>query len=64
MCQDFVLPLCLHRINKDDRTAGVLENYKEGKSYKDNFLRKFVHNKSPEIMPAFNDYFSGSQSKS
>ncbi|CAM6117918.1 unnamed protein product [Calypogeia fissa] len=50
------------RINKDDRSAGVLENYKEGKSYKDNILRKYVTDKSPEIMPGFNSYFSGSQS--
>ncbi|KAL3683711.1 hypothetical protein R1sor_001733 [Riccia sorocarpa] len=49
------------RINRDDRSAGVLENYSEGKSYKDHPLRMYVENRSPEIMPAINKYFSTSK---
>jgi hypothetical protein len=30
------------RINKDDRAAGVLENFKEGKAYKDHGFRRYV----------------------
>lgn len=30
------------RINKDDRAAGVLENFKEGKAYKDHSFRRYV----------------------
>ena len=30
------------RINKDDRAAGVLENFKEGKAYKDHSFKRYV----------------------
>ncbi|KAJ7533764.1 hypothetical protein O6H91_13G063900 [Diphasiastrum complanatum] len=46
------------RINKDDRAAGVLDNYKEGKRYHDNALRRYVSDAKPEIMPGLNKYFS------
>ncbi|KAG6551370.1 hypothetical protein Mapa_007016 [Marchantia paleacea] len=49
------------RINKDDRAAGVLENFSEGKSYKDHSVRMYVANRAPEIMPGLNKYFSSSK---
>nr|GMC72174.1 B12D protein [Ipomoea batatas] len=49
------------RVNKEGRAAGVLENYEEGKKYAEHSLRKFVRNKSPEIMPSLNRFFSDPQ---
>ncbi|EEF52071.1 uncharacterized protein LOC8258129 [Ricinus communis] len=46
------------RVNKQNRAAGVLENFKEGEKYSENFLRKFVRNKTPEIMPSINRFFT------
>lgn len=46
------------RISKEDRAAGVLENYKEGKAYKQHGLREYVQKCEPQIMPGFNKYFS------
>ncbi|EPS70000.1 hypothetical protein M569_04763, partial [Genlisea aurea] len=46
------------RVNKRDRSAGVLENFEEGHKYKEHSLRKFVRNRKPEIMPALNSFFS------
>ncbi|KAG6651275.1 hypothetical protein I3843_06G093100 [Carya illinoinensis] len=46
------------RIIKERRAAGVLENFEEGEKYKEHGLRKFVRNKSPEIMPSVNKFFS------
>ncbi|CAK9138673.1 unnamed protein product [Ilex paraguariensis] len=46
------------RVNKERRAAGVLENYAEGEKYAEHFLRKFVRNKRPEIMPSINSFFT------
>ncbi|XP_020083086.1 uncharacterized protein LOC109709194 [Ananas comosus] len=46
------------RVTKQNRAAGVLENFVEGERYAEHGLRKFVRNKSPEIMPSVNGYFS------
>ncbi|KAB1202424.1 hypothetical protein CJ030_MR8G019496 [Morella rubra] len=46
------------RVNKEHRAAGVLDNFAEGEKYTEHFLRKFVRNKSPEIMPSINSFFT------
>lgn len=48
----------IHRINKEGRAAGVLENFAEGHKYAEHSLRKFVRNKTPEIMPSINKFFT------
>ncbi|KAG0629709.1 hypothetical protein M758_1G124300 [Ceratodon purpureus] len=50
------------RISKQDRGAGVLENYKEGETYKNHSLRKYLHTQEPQIMPTINNHFSGAKS--
>jgi len=49
------------RISKEDRTAGILDNYKEGKLYKDHGLREYLKHCKPEIMPTLNSYLSDSK---
>ncbi|QCE13843.1 uncharacterized protein LOC114164105 [Vigna unguiculata] len=46
------------RVNKEGRKAGVLENFAEGEKYTEHFLRKYVRNRSPEIMPSLNNFFA------
>ncbi|KAF3431102.1 hypothetical protein FNV43_RR25832 [Rhamnella rubrinervis] len=46
------------RVTKENRAAGVLDNFAEGERYKEHFLRKFVRNRAPEIMPSVNKFFS------
>lgn len=46
------------RVNKEGRKAGVLENFAEGEKYSEHFLRKYVRNRSPEIMPSINSFFA------
>ncbi|ERN06797.1 hypothetical protein AMTRI_Chr06g196550 [Amborella trichopoda] len=46
------------RVTKEKRSAGVLENFAEGERYAQHSLRKFVRNKSPEIMPSINKFFT------
>ncbi|KAF5197089.1 Nadh-ubiquinone reductase complex 1 mlrq subunit [Thalictrum thalictroides] len=46
------------RVTKENRAAGILENFAEGEKYKEHKLRKFVRNKSPEVMPSLNKFFS------
>ncbi|CAN6178592.1 unnamed protein product, partial [Urochloa humidicola] len=46
------------RVNKAGRAAGVLENHEEGKRYAMHGLRSFVQDKTPEIMPAINKFFT------
>ncbi|KAI3848890.1 hypothetical protein MKW98_005871 [Papaver atlanticum] len=46
------------RVNKENRAAGVLENHAEGEKYTEHSLRKWVRNKSPEIMPNLNNFFT------
>ncbi|WKA08587.1 hypothetical protein VitviT2T_026296 [Vitis vinifera] len=33
------------RVSKENRAAGVLENFTEGQKYSEHFLRKYVRNK-------------------
>lgn len=47
-----------NRVTKENRTAGVLDNFVEGEKYAEHGLRKFVRNKSPEIMPGVNSFFA------
>ncbi|XP_057950767.1 uncharacterized protein LOC131145610 [Malania oleifera] len=46
------------RVSKEARAAGVLDNFAEGEKYAEHFLRKYVRNKSPEIMPSINSFFA------
>ncbi|XP_061370257.1 uncharacterized protein LOC133312707 [Gastrolobium bilobum] len=46
------------RVTKQKRAAGVLENFAEGEKYSQHSVRKFVRNKSPQIMPSINKFFS------
>ncbi|PIA40315.1 hypothetical protein AQUCO_02500186v1 [Aquilegia coerulea] len=46
------------RVLKENRAAGILENFKEGERYAEHSLRKFVRGKSPEIMPNLNRFFA------
>lgn len=58
--QSFFWP-CWIRVTKQNRAAGVLENYAEGEKYSEHFLRKYVRNKTPEIMPKINGFFTDPQ---
>ncbi|GAU30250.1 hypothetical protein TSUD_68020 [Trifolium subterraneum] len=46
------------RVNKENRSAGVLENHAEGEAYAEHKLRKFLRSRSPEVMPSVNKFFS------
>ncbi|XP_021734072.1 uncharacterized protein LOC110700782 [Chenopodium quinoa] len=46
------------RVTKENRTAGVLENFSEGEKYAEHLLRKYIRNKSSEIMPSINSFFA------
>nr|KAJ0191539.1 hypothetical protein LSAT_V11C800449140 [Lactuca sativa] len=46
------------RVTKENRAAGILENFKEGEKYAEHGLRKFVRGRTPQIMPSINDYFT------
>lgn len=48
----------LWRCTKENRAAGILDNHAEGEKYKENFLRKYVRGKHPEIMPGLNKFFT------
>ncbi|MBA0547946.1 hypothetical protein Golob_019075, partial [Gossypium lobatum] len=45
-------------VTKENRAAGVLDNFAEGEKYSEHFLRKYVRNKTPEIMPSINSFFT------
>jgi len=49
------------RLLKENRAAGILDNFEEGEKYAEHKLRKYVRNKSPEIMPSINKYFTESK---
>jgi hypothetical protein len=59
--QRIITGVWFYRISKEDRAAGVLDNYKEGETYKNHGLRSFVANHEPQIMPGVNNYFSGAK---
>ncbi|KAH7570447.1 hypothetical protein ACOSP7_018592 [Xanthoceras sorbifolium] len=46
------------RVLKEKRAAGVLDNFAEGERYSEHGLRKFVRNRTPQIMPSINNFFS------
>ncbi|XP_020107391.1 uncharacterized protein LOC109723446 [Ananas comosus] len=46
------------RVNKQNRAAGVLDNFDEGERYAEHGVRKFLRNKTPQIMPSINKFFS------
>ncbi|KAL9273574.1 hypothetical protein AKJ16_DCAP21803 [Drosera capensis] len=46
------------RVMKDKRAAGVLDNHSEGEKYADHFVRRYLRNKAPEIMPSINHFFA------
>ncbi|XP_072953562.1 uncharacterized protein [Typha angustifolia] len=46
------------RVSKEGRAAGVLENFAEGEKYAEHSLRRFVRNRTPEIMPSINKFFA------
>lgn len=46
------------RVTKENRSAGVLDNYAEGEKYAEHALRKYVRNRAPEIMPSINSFFA------
>ncbi|EMS55237.1 hypothetical protein TRIUR3_19745 [Triticum urartu] len=45
-------------VNKMGRAAGVLENHEEGRRYAEHGLRAYVQDKTPEIMPGINKFFT------
>ncbi|XP_058080912.1 uncharacterized protein LOC131229067 [Magnolia sinica] len=49
------------RINKAHRTTAVLDNEEEGEKYAQHSLRRFLHQRPPEIMPAINEFFSSNK---
>ncbi|CAL8993846.1 unnamed protein product [Prunus brigantina] len=49
------------RVNKEKRAAGVLDNHAEGERYAEHGLRKYVRNRTPQIMPTINKFFSDPQ---
>ncbi|ESW35718.1 hypothetical protein PHAVU_001G258900 [Phaseolus vulgaris] len=46
------------RVTKQNRAAGILENFEEGEKYSEHSLRKYVRGKNPQIMPSVNNFFS------
>ncbi|PON42912.1 NADH-ubiquinone reductase complex 1 MLRQ subunit [Parasponia andersonii] len=46
------------RVNKANRSMGVLDNKEEGEKYAEHSLRKFLRTRPPEIMPTINHFFS------
>uniref|UniRef100_A0A8I6Y6P1 Uncharacterized protein n=1 Tax=Hordeum vulgare subsp. vulgare TaxID=112509 RepID=A0A8I6Y6P1_HORVV len=46
------------RVSKMGRAAGVLENHEEGRRYAEHGLRAYVQDKTPEIMPGINKFFT------
>ncbi|KAK7830232.1 hypothetical protein CFP56_028398 [Quercus suber] len=58
MANRWLRPEVYPLVNKEKRAAGVLDNFAEGEKYAEHFVRKFVRNKSPEIMPSVNNFFT------
>ncbi|KAJ4822867.1 hypothetical protein Tsubulata_045664, partial [Turnera subulata] len=46
------------RVKKENRAAGILDNFEEGHKYKEHFVRRYVRTQSPEIMPSINGFFA------
>jgi hypothetical protein len=47
-----------NRVTKENRAAGVLENFDEGKRYSRHGFRQFIDGKRPEIMPGLNSFMA------
>eukprot|EP00897_Mesotaenium_endlicherianum_P007067 jgi/Mesen1/6389/ME000329S05551 len=45
--------------SKEKRSDGLADDLKSGTAYKMNWLRKYVKESKPEIMPGINRYFAG-----
>ncbi|GJN24917.1 hypothetical protein PR202_gb12695 [Eleusine coracana subsp. coracana] len=46
------------RVTKENRAAGILENFDEGKRYSRHWFRRFIDGKRPEIMPSLNSFMA------
>ncbi|XP_030484269.2 uncharacterized protein LOC115700768 [Cannabis sativa] len=46
------------RVNKANRSMGVLDNKDEGEKYAEHSLRRFLRTRPPEVMPTINHFFS------
>ncbi|GJN12231.1 hypothetical protein PR202_ga30524 [Eleusine coracana subsp. coracana] len=46
------------RVTKENRAAGILENFDEGKRYSRHGFRQFIDGKRPEIMPGLNSFMA------
>ncbi|XVF43789.1 hypothetical protein PTKIN_Ptkin02bG0068600 [Pterospermum kingtungense] len=46
------------RVTKENRAAGILDNFEEGERYAQHGLRKFVRKRPSQIMPSINNFFS------
>ncbi|KAK3040799.1 hypothetical protein RJ639_029143 [Escallonia herrerae] len=46
------------RVKKENRAAGVLDNFEEGEMYSQHAVRKFLRGRRPEVMPSVNEFFS------
>ncbi|KAJ0104747.1 hypothetical protein Patl1_17955 [Pistacia atlantica] len=47
-----------YAVTKENRAAGILENFDEGEKYSQHFVRKYVRGRAPEIMPSINSFFT------
>ncbi|KAI3988677.1 hypothetical protein MKX01_027041 [Papaver californicum] len=48
----------LESITKENRAAGILENFEEGEKYAEHEFRKFIRGHRPEIMPSLKNFFT------
>lgn len=55
---EYECDVVVHRVTKENRAAGILENFDEGQRYSQHGFRKFIDGKSPEIMPSVNSFFA------
>ncbi|KAH0458184.1 uncharacterized protein LOC110093509 [Dendrobium catenatum] len=46
------------RIKKSNRASAVLENAEEGYKYSQHGFRKFLSDRTPQVFPALNSFFS------
>lgn len=50
------------RVSKRHRQSAVLDNADEGQRYSQHAFRRFLSTQRPEVFPALNRFFSGSES--
>ncbi|XP_062187681.1 uncharacterized protein LOC133891016 [Phragmites australis] len=46
------------RVTKENRAAGIMENFDEGKQYSQHGFRKFMDKQRAEIMPGLNSFMA------